>query len=59
MLIKSEQIKAGIKNHEVPTFDSSDVEVVGVQTKVDADSFTAPEDYLKQLESLKRKLKIT
>lgn len=59
MLIKSQQIKAGIKNHEVPTFDSGDDEVVGVQTKGDADFFTAPEDYLKQLATLKRKLKIT
>ncbi len=59
MLIKSQQIKASIKNHEVPTFDSSDVVVVGMQTKVEADSFTAPEDYLKQLETLKSKLKTT
>ncbi len=59
MLIKSQQIKAGIKNHEVPTIDSSDVAVVGMQTKVGADSYTAPEDYLKQLETLKSKLKTT
>ncbi len=59
MLIKSQQIKPGIKNHEVPTFDSSAVAVMGMQTKVDADSFTEPEDYLKQLEMLKRKLKTT
>ncbi len=59
MLIKSQQIKAGIKNHDVPTFDSSDVAFVGMQTKIDADSYTAPEDYLKQLETLKSKLKTT
>jgi len=59
MLIKSQQIKAGIKNHEVPTFDSSNIAVAGKQTKGDADSFTDPEDYLKQLKMLKRKLKAT
>ena len=59
MLIKSQQIKAGIKNHEIPTFDCSGVAVVGGQTKVDADSYTGPEDYLKQLETLKSKLKTT
>ena len=59
MLIKSQQIMTGIKNHEVPTFDSSDVAFVGMQTKIDADSYTAPEDYLKQLETLKSKLKTT
>ena len=57
MLIKSRQIKAGIKNHEVPTFDNS--AVVGMQKKDDADSYTSPEDYLKQLETLKSKLKTT
>ncbi len=57
MLIKSQQIKAGIKNHEVPTFDNS--AVAGMGKKVDADSYTAPEDYLKQLETLKSKLKTT
>ena len=59
MLIKSQQIKTGIKNHEVQTLASSDVAVVGLQTKVDADSFTEPEDYLKQLKMLQRKLKTT
>jgi len=59
MLIKSRQIKAGIKNHEIPTLDSVEATIAESQTKIDKNSFTEPEDYVEQLEILKRELKTT